>query len=114
MELWPTLKLGWFNLCCLCKGGIAMPNRVDNTSSSGATLLEQLLALMRRGGVHSIAEVAAELETSPVLVETMLEDLSQRGYLHPVEAQCAQECKGCALSGQCAVTGGGRVWQIEP
>jgi len=80
---------------------------------SRVTLLEQLLALMRQGGVRSIAEVAAALGTSPALVETMLEDLTQRGYLQPLETQCTQKCAGCALSGQCAITGGGRVWQIE-
>jgi len=89
-----------------------MPNRDHYTSPSGATLLEQLLALVRQSGVRSIAEVAAELGTSPALVETMLEDLTQRGYLQPLETQCAQRCTGCALAGQCAVTKGGRVWQI--
>jgi predicted ArsR family transcriptional regulator len=79
----------------------------------GATLLDRLLSLLRQGGVRSLAEVAAELGTSPALVEAMLEDLSRRGYLRPVEAQCARECAGCAQSGRCAVSGAGRVWQME-
>jgi hypothetical protein len=85
----------------------------DGSAGDGATLLERLLALLRRGGVRSLAEVAAELGTSPALVEAMLEDLSWRGYLRPVEAQCARECAGCAQSCRCAVIGAGRVWQME-
>ena len=93
-----------------------MSSRVQDTPGSvhgGATLLEQLLALLRRGGILSLAEVAEELGTGPALVETMLEDLSRRGYLRPVEAQCARACAGCAQSCHCAVTGAGRVWQME-
>lgn len=90
-----------------------MQNQVNNASPGSATLLEQLLALVRRGGVRSIAEVAAELGTTPGLVETMLEHLTRRGYLRPLETSCTQRCAGCPMAGQCAVTGGGRVWQIE-
>jgi hypothetical protein len=57
--------------------------------------------------------VAQELGASPALVETMLEDLARRGYLRPLEAQCARACAGCAVAGHCAVTGGGRVWQLS-
>jgi predicted ArsR family transcriptional regulator len=90
-----------------------MRNR-KQVSPSSATLLEQLLALVRRSGVRSIGQVAEELGTSPALVETMLEDLARRGYLRPVETQCARACAGCAQACSCAVTAAGRVWQVEP
>jgi len=90
-----------------------MPHGPYENSPSSATLLEQLLALVRRGGVRSIAEVAAELGTTPALVETMLEDLARRGHLRPVETQCRRECAGCAQACRCTVTGGGRAWQME-
>lgn len=92
-----------------------MPNERGSTpnATGPSTLLERLLALLRQGGVRSIAQVAKELGTSSALVETMLEDLEQRGYLRPTQTQCAQQCAGCAQARRCAVTGAGRVWQLE-
>ena len=90
-----------------------MRNQVNNASPSSATLLEQLLNLLRQGGVRSLAQVAAELDTSPALVESMLEDLARRGYLRPVEASCAPACAGCAQSCHGAVTGAGRAWRHD-
>lgn len=86
---------------------------LEQPPAGGATLLERLLALLRQGGVRSVAQVAEELRTSPALVETMLEDLTRRGYLHPLEVPCARQCAGCAQACRCAVTGGGRVWQVK-
>jgi len=81
--------------------------------NDNVTLLERLLAQLRRGGVRSLAQLAEELDASPALVEALLEDLARRGYLHPVEAQCARECAGCTQSCHSAVAGAGRVWRME-
>ena len=38
-------------------------------------MLIKLLELLRTGGTHRVADLARELETTPALVEAMLEDL---------------------------------------
>ena len=85
----------------------------SNPVRADPTLLERLLDLIRQGSARTIVEVSQELAISPALVETMLEDLSRRGYLHPLQAQCPRRCAGCAQAGRCAVGGAGRVWQME-
>lgn len=78
------------------------------------TALERLVGLLRSGKVHSLAGLAAELGTSPALVEAMLEDLVRRGYLREVPgACCTGQCRGCALSDTCAVGAPGRAWEWE-
>jgi len=75
-------------------------------------MLNQLVDLLRAGGVHRIADLARVLETTPELVEVMLEDLVRMGYLKQVGGQCGQSCAGCSLAGLCAAGEGGRVWAL--
>lgn len=88
-------------------------------------MIERLLDLLRTGGVRQVADMAHELETTPALVEMMLEHLEQTGHLmRPdggtggqgcggAEVQGSQErCAACALAGSCAALGGGRVWVL--
>jgi hypothetical protein len=89
-------------------------------------LLEKLLGLIRAGGTHRVNDLARELDTSPALVEVMLEDLGRMGYLKPVGEVCAdndrasadndrasgETCGTCPLSGLCGAGGGGRVWTL--
>ena len=85
----------------------------QDPQAGGATRLERLLALVRQGEVRSIAQLGEELRASPALVETMLEDLTRRGYLRRVEMQCGQACAGCAHACGCVVAASGRVWRVE-
>jgi hypothetical protein len=75
-------------------------------------MLNQLLDLLRSGGIHRIADLAHALETTSELIEVMLEDLVRRGYLRQVGGQCGQSCAGCSLAGLCAAGEGGRVWTL--
>lgn len=80
-------------------------------------MLERLLNLLRAGGGYRIADLARELDTTPALVEAMLEDLAWMGYLRQMgggagERACGERCVGCALAGSCVATGGGRVWVL--
>jgi hypothetical protein len=84
-------------------------------------VLERLLCLLARGGVHTPAELAAELGVSESLLEQMLADLSRMGYLRPVlNPTCLPSpnghsvlCAQCPLSSTCAVAGSGaRVWTL--
>jgi len=75
-------------------------------------MLNRLLELLWAGGTHRIADLAHELETTPALVEMMLEDLGQMGYLKRVEGECSGGCGGCSMAGLCSVGSGGRVWTL--
>jgi predicted ArsR family transcriptional regulator len=75
-------------------------------------MLNKLLELLRSGGTHRVADLARALETTPQLVELMLEDLVHMGYLRQTGGQCGQSCAGCSLAGLCAAGEGGRVWAL--
>ncbi len=83
-------------------------------------MLNRLLELLRAGGTHRVSGLARELETTPALVEAMLEHLARMGYLERVGEKCGGGCAGCSLGGLCAAgapstlpgTGGGRVWAL--
>ncbi|HIE38166.1 MAG TPA: hypothetical protein EYH30_01740 [Anaerolineales bacterium] len=83
-------------------------------------MLSRLLELLGTGGTHRVPDLARELETTPELVEMMLEDLTRMGHLKLVGGECVERCAACPLAGMCAVgppsslsrTGGGRVWTL--
>lgn len=74
-------------------------------------MLNQLLELLQTGGTHQVADLARKLETTPVLVEMMLEDLARMGYLKRVSGECGGGCTSCSLAGMCAA-GGGQIWTL--
>jgi hypothetical protein len=82
-------------------------------------MLSRLLEL-RAGGTRRVSDLARELETTPALVEAMLEHLAHKGYLERVGEECSEKCAACPLGGLCAVgapstlpgTGSGRVWTL--
>jgi DNA-binding IscR family transcriptional regulator len=76
------------------------------------TMLNRLLELLRAGGTHRVADLARELETTPALVEAMLEDLDRMGYLKRVGGECGGGCAGCSLAGLCTTGEGKRVWTL--
>jgi hypothetical protein len=84
-------------------------------------MLNRLLELLRAGGTHRVADLAHKLDTTPALVEAMLEDLTRMGYLKQVSGKCAGGCAGCSLAGLCAAgdpltssrAGDGRVWTLR-
>ena len=75
-------------------------------------MLNKVLERLRSGGTHRVADLARALETTPELVEMMLEDLVRMGYLNQVGGACGQSCAGCSLAGLCAAGEGGRVWAL--
>jgi hypothetical protein len=52
------------------------------------------------------------LDTTPTLVEAMLEDLDRMGYLKRVGGKCGGGCTSCPMAGLCAAGEGGRVWAL--
>lgn len=79
-------------------------------------MLNRLLELLREGGTRRITDLANELDTTPELVEAMLEDLARMGYLKRVSGQCSEKCAACPLAGMCSAggasceAGSGQVW----
>lgn len=72
-------------------------------------MLERLLARISQKGAASLAELARELDTSPALVESMLEELERRGYLEPVESCASGHCSGCSVKNSCQTP---RMWTV--
>jgi predicted ArsR family transcriptional regulator len=64
-------------------------------------MMERLLALLREGGTWRVSDLARALDTTPALVQVMLDDLARKGLLQQVGATCNKGCAGCALSGRC-------------
>lgn len=81
-------------------------------------MLNRLLDLLREGGTHRIDDLAHELDTTPELVEAMLEDLAHMGYVKRISARCSETCAGCPLSSMCAAggpssgAGSGQIWVL--
>jgi len=81
-------------------------------------MLSRLLNLLHEGGTRRISDLARELDTTPELVEAMLEDLTRMGYVKRVTSQCSEKCSGCPMSDTCAAGGSledgrsGEIWVL--
>ena len=63
-------------------------------------MLERLLEEVRRGGTLETRVLAAQLGTSPQLIEAMLEHLQRRGMIQ-LYVNCGEGCQGCRLQETC-------------
>jgi Mn-dependent DtxR family transcriptional regulator len=77
-------------------------------------VLRRLLQIAARAETVCSASLASELGVSEALVEAMLEDLAQRGYLRPVATGGASACEGCLERAACLRTRQARTWSFEP
>jgi hypothetical protein len=79
-------------------------------------MLLRLLMLIGRGGIQRPRDLAAELATTPALVEGMLADLERMGYLATVPDGCGpMACHGCdrACAGPLGmIVQGGKLWAL--
>jgi hypothetical protein len=75
-------------------------------------MLRQILERVRKGGTWTVADLAAELDTTAELVEAVLEELARHGYLKPVGAACSGSCTFCPLSSGCVRGAGERIWTL--
>ncbi len=75
-------------------------------------MLNRLLELLREGGTRQVADLARELETTPELVQVMLEDLTRMGHLRRGEGECGEQCGACPMAGLCAAGYGGQLWVL--
>ena len=74
-------------------------------------MLEELLAFVAQGGVHSYEDIKRQLSISQHLLEAMLEDLARLGYLRSTGDSCKGVCTSCSF-GSCSITGPGRLWSL--
>ena len=74
-------------------------------------MLELLMDEIRKGGTLEVNQLAKKLDTTPQLVEMMIEHLQNSGVVKPYET-CADGCSGCQLSSACSHTKGNGVTQI--
>jgi len=65
-------------------------------------MLERLMTEIRVGGPLDAAKLAVTLDTSPQMVDAMLEHLRRMGLLTTYEnASCSDACQACSLKGFC-------------
>jgi predicted ArsR family transcriptional regulator len=75
-------------------------------------MLSQVLELLQTGGTHRVIDLARSLNTTPQLVEVMLDDLSRMGYLQRIEGECSDTCDACPMAGLCAAGSSGQLWTL--
>lgn len=78
-------------------------------------MLEQLLVEIREGGTLETGRLAKKLNTTPAMIEVMLDHLRQMGYIKAYES-CGDGCSACSLSTMCkkdAKSGQVQLWQYE-
>jgi hypothetical protein len=76
------------------------------------SVLERLLQRVEAGGTLEVGALAAEFDTSPAMIEAMLEHL-QRGGAVQLCTGSDPACSACSLGTTCGVKPGGqmRLWQ---
>jgi hypothetical protein len=76
-------------------------------------MFERLLSVLAQGGVYSYADLARQLGVGEGLLQRMVADLVEWGYLRPVTLmtdECQGGCKGCSLAGACAMRSPIQLW----
>ena len=75
-------------------------------------MLEKLLHEIRAGGTLETATLAARLDTTPQLIEAMLEHLQRSGLIKDY-VNCGDGCQGCNVRDACVkqTRSKVRLWQ---
>jgi DNA-binding IscR family transcriptional regulator len=72
-------------------------------------MLEQLLAEIKSGTTTSPITLAERLNTTPRMVEAMLDTLGNMGYLTSISNECqGNSCGACPVAGMCSTN------QLQP
>jgi hypothetical protein len=75
-------------------------------------MLYRLLQIACSAGVHSLNQLAQQLDVSQALLESMIDRLAQMGCLKTLDVACADSCSGCPTGSSCRTGGLGRVWVL--
>ena len=81
-------------------------------------MLERVLERLSGDEVHTLRELARELDITENMMELMLHDLERMGYVRQMAvggcssdcARCSQHVSGCGAPG--AVSSTGHVWTL--
>lgn len=79
-------------------------------------MIEQLLHEIHSGGPLEVSALATRLDTTPAMVQAMLEHLQRLGYIQPYSEACGDGCGGCSLSQACNLSQGAehtRLWKFS-
>jgi DNA-binding MarR family transcriptional regulator len=74
-------------------------------------MFDKLLAVLKRGGTVTVAEVARELDTTPEVVSGMIDHLTRAGQLQPMSVSCDFACNQCLLVRDCRKPQPNRLWR---
>lgn len=74
--------------------------------------LEALLVILSRGRVTTLDDLAREVDTSPELIEHMLDHLARAGYIRALGGSCAGQCAGCGHGCGCPEAHSRRIWVV--
>ena len=75
-------------------------------------MLLRLLRIVHAAGVHSLRELAQQLDVSEELIESMIEELARMGHLKPLATECGGDCSHCPMGAACVTGRLGRVWVL--
>jgi len=75
-------------------------------------MLHKLLHIIRSANVHSLKQLAQQLDVSQTLLESMIDELVRMGYLRPIQAGCDESCSSCPMSSSCGIGSSGRMWVL--
>ncbi|OGO04181.1 MAG: hypothetical protein A2Y73_05185 [Chloroflexi bacterium RBG_13_56_8] len=76
--------------------------------------LKELLSHLALGPVRTLDQLANEMNVGQELLEQMLLQLEQAGYVRALRACCDLACEGCGSQGLCRLIHSGRAWTITP
>jgi Mn-dependent DtxR family transcriptional regulator len=77
-------------------------------------MLEQIVREIRAGGTLETGALAARLNTTPQLIEAMLDHLQRSGLIQSYRG-CSDGCQGCSLQESCKKPDAPsiRLWQSQ-
>lgn len=73
-------------------------------------MIDQLRAMLKRGGTLTLEQIAHELDTTPEMIVQLLDHLERNGLLRQISRDCQATCDGCYLAQACARSAGQRIW----
>jgi hypothetical protein len=73
-------------------------------------MFNKLIALLKRGGTVTIDQMARELETSPEVVNGMIDHMTRQGWLRLMSASCDSACSECMFARDCMRVEKAWVW----
>ncbi len=73
-------------------------------------MIEQLLAILKRGGAITLDQIARELNTTPEMIGQLIEHLERISLLKQIGGICNPSCTGCYLAPACHRSEVQRIW----